>query len=34
MKKIVFFDTEKTGLPIWNEPSDSEVQPHLTQIGA
>lgn len=34
MKKIVFFDTETTGLPIWNEPSDSEGQPHLTQIGA
>jgi len=34
MEKIVFFDTETTGLPIWNEPSDSEGQPHLTQIGA
>ena len=34
MEKIVFFDTETTGLPIWSEPSDSEAQPHLTQIAA
>ena len=34
MKKIVFFDTETTGLPLWQEPSDSEGQPHLTQLAA
>ena len=34
MNKIVFFDTETTGMPVWSSPSDSEEQPHLTQIGA
>lgn len=32
MKKIAFFDTETTGLPIWSEPSNSDGQPHLTQL--
>lgn len=34
MTKVVFFDTETTGLPLWQEPSDSEGQPHLTQLAA
>lgn len=34
MNKIVFFDTETTGLPVWDQPSESEVQPHLVQLAA
>lgn len=31
---ILAFDTETTGLPDWNQPSDSEHQPHLVQFAA
>lgn len=35
MSKIaVFFDTETTGLPIWNEPSEGENQPHIVELAA
>lgn len=34
MNKVVFFDTETTGLPVWDKPSDSEEQPHLAQLAA
>lgn len=35
MEKIAFFfDTETTGLPVWNEPSESENQPHIVEVAA
>lgn len=30
--RILFFDTETTGLPLWKEPSDSPDQPHVVDI--
>lgn len=29
---ILVFDTETTGLPLWNEPSDDPKQPHIVDI--
>lgn len=34
MKTAITFDTETTGLPDWNNPSESEHQPHLVQLAA
>lgn len=35
MSKIaIFFDTETTGLPVWNEPSEGENQPHIVELAA
>lgn len=34
MPMIMFFDTETSGLPIWDRPSDDPRQPHLVQFTA
>lgn len=31
---IFVFDTETSGLPAWNKPSESKEQPHIVQIAA
>jgi DNA polymerase III subunit epsilon len=34
MNLVVIFDTETTGLPNWQQPSESDCQPHIVQIAA
>lgn len=34
MGNLLFFDSETTGFPLWNEPSDHPGQPHIVQIAA
>lgn len=34
MSKAIFFDTETTGLPLFNEPSEHPDQPHIVQLAA
>lgn len=34
MKPVIFYDTETTGLPLFNEPSEDPRQPHMVQLAA
>lgn len=34
MNPILVFDTETSGLPLFNEPSEDPRQPHIVQLGA
>mgnify|MGYP000116575521 FL=1 len=34
MNRVVFFDTETSGLPLFKLPSEHPDQPHIVQLGA
>jgi len=34
MKTIIFFDTETTGIPLYNKPSNDPGQPYITELAA
>ncbi len=34
MNRVVFYDSETSGLPLWKQPSEHPDQPHIVQLGA